>query len=212
MHSDYLNPILKQLRDQQVRFAPRDRKIEQVNRAERLLSELDPRRTYTYEYLCYRHHRFSARVVSAPESHRRSRRPRPAAVRRRPVGRGQCACRIGRRARAHRRGAEQAVQGFDQDDLPLAPARAGEPPLRVRRPQASRLFDKARSSSFVARNEERVRRGAQFQPTDQRPSATRSSSGPGVWRGRRLPGRRHPAHRHADEPQRRDDSLHAQAV
>lgn len=54
MHTDYLNPILRQLRDQQVRFAPREKKIEQVNRAEKLLAELDEQRTYTYEYLCYR--------------------------------------------------------------------------------------------------------------------------------------------------------------
>lgn len=54
MHADYLNPILRQLRDQQVRFAPRDRKIEQVNRTEKLLGELEPARTYTYEYLCHR--------------------------------------------------------------------------------------------------------------------------------------------------------------
>lgn len=54
MHTDYLNPILRQLRDQQVRFAPREKKIEQVNRAEKLLAELDEGRTYTYEYLCYR--------------------------------------------------------------------------------------------------------------------------------------------------------------
>jgi RNA polymerase primary sigma factor len=54
MHSEYLNPIIRQLRDQQVRFAPREKKIEQVNRAEKLLAELDAGRTYTYEYLCYR--------------------------------------------------------------------------------------------------------------------------------------------------------------
>ncbi len=54
MHTDYVSPILRQLRDQQVRFAPRDKKIEQVNRAEKLLGELDAKRTYTYEYLCYR--------------------------------------------------------------------------------------------------------------------------------------------------------------
>jgi RNA polymerase primary sigma factor/RNA polymerase sigma factor len=54
MHTDYLSPILRQLRDQQVRFAPRDKKLEQVNRAERLIPELDRSRTYTYEYLCYR--------------------------------------------------------------------------------------------------------------------------------------------------------------
>ena len=54
MHADYRSPILKQLRDQQVRFAPRDRKIEQANRAEQLLPEIDSEKTYTYEYLCFR--------------------------------------------------------------------------------------------------------------------------------------------------------------
>ena len=54
MHRDYRNPAIRQLRDQQVRFAPREKKIEQVDRAEKLLSELDPKRTYTYEYVCYR--------------------------------------------------------------------------------------------------------------------------------------------------------------
>ena len=54
MHTDYLNPAIRQLRDQLVRFAPREKKIEQVNLAEKLLAELDPNRTYSYEYLCYR--------------------------------------------------------------------------------------------------------------------------------------------------------------
>ncbi len=54
MHTDYRNTILKQLRDQQVRFAPREKKLEQVNRAETLLGEIDPEKTYSYEYLCFR--------------------------------------------------------------------------------------------------------------------------------------------------------------
>ena len=54
MNTGYVTPVLKQLRDQQVRFAPRDKKLEQVNRAEKLLAELDRERSYTYEYLCYR--------------------------------------------------------------------------------------------------------------------------------------------------------------
>ncbi len=54
MHTEYLNPAIRQLRDQQVRFAPRERKLEQVNHAERLIAELDPARTYTYQYLCFR--------------------------------------------------------------------------------------------------------------------------------------------------------------
>lgn len=54
MNANYANPVLRHLRDQQVRFAPRDQQLEQANRAERLLTELDPARTYPYEYLCYR--------------------------------------------------------------------------------------------------------------------------------------------------------------
>ena len=37
MHTDYKSTILRQLRDQQVRFAPREKKLEQANRAEKLL-------------------------------------------------------------------------------------------------------------------------------------------------------------------------------
>jgi RNA polymerase primary sigma factor len=48
----YRNPALKLLRDQQIRFAPRDVRLKQVDRAEQLLAELDPRRTYGYPELC----------------------------------------------------------------------------------------------------------------------------------------------------------------
>jgi len=54
MHTDYRSSIVKQLRDQQVRFAPREKKVEQVNRAEKLLNEIDPSKTYSYEYVCFR--------------------------------------------------------------------------------------------------------------------------------------------------------------
>jgi RNA polymerase primary sigma factor len=54
MHSNYLNPAIRQLRDQQVRFAPREKRMEQAAQAEKLLVELDPARTYPYDYLCYR--------------------------------------------------------------------------------------------------------------------------------------------------------------
>ena len=53
MHSNYLNSVIRQLRDQQVRFAPRERQIEQADSAERLLNELDPKRTYTWKYVCH---------------------------------------------------------------------------------------------------------------------------------------------------------------
>jgi len=54
MNIAYHNPLIKQLRDQQVRVASRDKKLEHVNRAEKLLAELDASRSYPYEYLCYR--------------------------------------------------------------------------------------------------------------------------------------------------------------
>ncbi len=67
MHADYVSSAIRQLRDQQSRFAPREKKIEQVNRAERLLMEIQPEKTYTYEYLCYRITDFR------PESHAAAR-------------------------------------------------------------------------------------------------------------------------------------------
>ena len=54
MHSSYIHTAIRELRDQQVRFAPREKKLEQVDQAERLLLELEDGRTYTYEYVCYR--------------------------------------------------------------------------------------------------------------------------------------------------------------
>ena len=53
MHQNYRSPILRQLRDQQVRYAPRERKVLQAARAEKLLTEIDSHRVYPYEYLCY---------------------------------------------------------------------------------------------------------------------------------------------------------------
>jgi RNA polymerase primary sigma factor len=52
--SEFLNPALMQLTDQQVRFAPPARRLEQLARAERLLAEIDPSRHYPYQYICYR--------------------------------------------------------------------------------------------------------------------------------------------------------------
>ncbi len=54
MNTGYLSTTIKQLRDQQVRVPSRDKKLEHVNRAEKLLAEIDSRREYPYEYLCYR--------------------------------------------------------------------------------------------------------------------------------------------------------------
>jgi RNA polymerase sigma factor (sigma-70 family) len=45
---------LKQLTDQQVRFAPPARRAEQLSRAERLLAEIDLQRQYPYPFVCFR--------------------------------------------------------------------------------------------------------------------------------------------------------------
>ena len=54
MHACYNVSALRELRDQQVRFAPREKKIEQIRRVENLLDEIEPDRTYSYEYFCFR--------------------------------------------------------------------------------------------------------------------------------------------------------------
>ncbi|GIW78291.1 MAG: hypothetical protein KatS3mg105_0098 [Gemmatales bacterium] len=45
---------LKELTDQQVRFAPPARRLEQAARAQRLLREIDEGKQYPYQYVCYR--------------------------------------------------------------------------------------------------------------------------------------------------------------
>jgi RNA polymerase primary sigma factor/RNA polymerase sigma factor len=54
MHHNYHSPVLRDLCDQQIRFAPKDQRLQQLEVAERLISEIDPQKTYTYEYICFR--------------------------------------------------------------------------------------------------------------------------------------------------------------
>src|SRR5436305_10429781 len=54
MGNSYRHPALKQLKEQQARFAPRERRLEQIDRAEQLLAEIDAGRCYPYEYVCFR--------------------------------------------------------------------------------------------------------------------------------------------------------------
>ena len=51
MHTDYKCDSIRELRDQQVRFAPREKKIEQVDCAETLLREIQIDKTYNIESL-----------------------------------------------------------------------------------------------------------------------------------------------------------------
>jgi len=54
MNADYRITLIRELRDQQVRFAPRAKRHEQADRAESLLAELDPGKNYPYDYLFFR--------------------------------------------------------------------------------------------------------------------------------------------------------------
>jgi RNA polymerase primary sigma factor len=48
------HPALKQLTDQQVRYAPPARRLEQRARAEKLLTEIEAEKQYPYQFICYR--------------------------------------------------------------------------------------------------------------------------------------------------------------
>ncbi|WP_417744637.1 sigma-70 family RNA polymerase sigma factor [Rosistilla oblonga] len=53
MHEDYRDQAVKELRDH-LRFAPRSKKLEQTARAEKLLSEIETNKEYSFDYLCFR--------------------------------------------------------------------------------------------------------------------------------------------------------------
>ncbi|QDU37804.1 RNA polymerase principal sigma factor HrdB [Maioricimonas rarisocia] len=52
--NSFRNPAMKQLTEQQVRYTPIDVRIDQMDRAERLVAELDPQKSYRYVDLCER--------------------------------------------------------------------------------------------------------------------------------------------------------------
>jgi RNA polymerase sigma factor (sigma-70 family) len=52
--TSFKHPALKQLTDQQVRFVPPARRMDQLARAERLLAEIDLARQYPYQFVCFR--------------------------------------------------------------------------------------------------------------------------------------------------------------
>ena len=54
MHVDYKCDSIRELRDQQVRFAPRNRKVEQLGAAEQLLHEINTGQDYNFEFVCFR--------------------------------------------------------------------------------------------------------------------------------------------------------------
>ncbi len=71
--SRYSNPAMKQLTDQQMRYAPRAVCLKQIAKAERLLREIDPQTSYRYQFLCeritsYRPERYPDLILSGAET------------------------------------------------------------------------------------------------------------------------------------------------
>ena len=54
MNTQYRDNQIKELRDQLTRFAPKAKKVEQAELAEKLYGEIESDRTYTFSYLCFR--------------------------------------------------------------------------------------------------------------------------------------------------------------
>ncbi len=52
MMARYHNPAMKQLTDQQVRYAPREVRLNQIEKAEKLLADIDRDQTYRYTDIC----------------------------------------------------------------------------------------------------------------------------------------------------------------
>jgi len=52
--NNFNHPALKELTDQQVRFAPPARRLEQLRRAEQLIAEVEPAKSYPYQFVCFR--------------------------------------------------------------------------------------------------------------------------------------------------------------
>ncbi len=65
MGGTYRHPALKELREQQSHFAPRERLIEQIDRAESLLGEIESGKRYPFEYLFFRITGFRPEVTTA---------------------------------------------------------------------------------------------------------------------------------------------------
>ncbi len=54
MGGSYRHPAMKELKEQQSRFAPRERLLEQIDRAEKLIAEIEGEKRYPYAYLLFR--------------------------------------------------------------------------------------------------------------------------------------------------------------
>ncbi len=139
MGRTYLHPAMKQLKDQQTRYAPRERRLEQVERAEQLLGEIEGAKRYPYEYLCYRITGFRpdgwpALVLEGGDVQHDLRMFVEDLV-----GDGTSGRRAGRRAGLDGRRSESALQRVVAHGDTLAPAGLGGAPVRDRRSHQGRF-------------------------------------------------------------------------
>ena len=213
MHTDYMSPAIRQLRDQQVRFAPREKKTRAGRSAREAAGRARPERTYTYEYLCYRITDYRPEVVPRREA---DAARRPATI----CGCSSRTCPTRPTCRPRRSGepvltVEELSKQFNVSTKTISRWR--------RQGLVSRrfVFDGRKRVGFLRKlgrslrrsaTQERVRRGAQFS------QLTDDERGEIIDRARRLaraggcPAEVTRRLARQDGPQRRDDPLHAQAV
>ena len=212
MHTDYLNPAIRQLRDQQVRFAPREKKLEQVDAGREAAGRTGSRADLYLRIPLLSDHQLPARVVSRPEAHR-ARRPGTicgCSSRTFPTSANVPAEAAGEQVLT----VEELAKQFNVSTKTISRwRRQGLVSRRFVFDGRKRVgFLQSSVERFVEQNQERVRRGAQFsQLTDEERSEI-------IERARRLaqaggcPADVTKRLAAQDRPQRRDDPLHAQAV
>ena len=127
MHEEYRNTTIKELRDQLTRFAPKGKKIEQADLAESLYNEIESDRSYALDYVCFRVTNYrpqkSSRINAAGNDVRHDLRLliedlTDAA----DIAIDEVSERV-----PHGQRVERNVQRRNENDLPLARLRFGQP-------------------------------------------------------------------------------------
>ena len=161
MHSAYRSHVIKELRDQQVRFAPRE-ETGASRSCRAAAGGVGSSPNVQLRVLVLPHHRLSAGRLAAIRRVRRRSSARRAVVRRGRLRRGEPARGRTSRAGPHGRRPEPDVQCFDEDDFPVA--RLGLVSRRFVFAGGKKRVGFLQSSveRFVGSHVERVDRGERF--------------------------------------------------
>ena len=128
MLKEYRHPALRQLKEQQVRFAPVDKRLGQLDRIEKLLTEITPSKKYPYQYVCFRITDF--RTDANPNlliEGKELEHDLQLFIQDLNETVPPCACRQALRTDADARSGQQEPEGLDQDRQPLARQGPGHP-------------------------------------------------------------------------------------